>query len=177
MKKLLIASLAMLSLLFVQCDELEKLTQFDIPYETQFTIPATLGIGLPLDLPTPDINTNIDTELTAETTRPDLIEEIILKEMKMTVTAPNGEDFSFLESISIFINGDSLPELRLAYLENIPSDPGEVITLTKSEEDIKDYILNEKFSLRTSVTTDEAVAQDTDVKVEMIFHVDANLIP
>lgn len=177
MKKLLIASLAMLSLLFVQCDELDKLTQFDIPYETQFTIPATIGIGLPVDLPTPDVNTNIDSELSTETTRPELIEEITLKEMKMTVTAPNGEDFSFLESVSIFISGDSLPELRLAYLENIPADPGEVISLTTSDEDIKEYLLNEKFSLRTSATMDETVAQDTDVKIDMIFHVDATLIP
>jgi len=118
MKKLPILMITLVSILFYQCQIIDQLTQFDIPYETQFTIPGTPTPDIPLDIPTPNIETNIGDIFEDQNTQADLISEVSLKEMSMNITLPDSQNFDFLKSIEIFINADGLEEQRIAFSDS-----------------------------------------------------------
>jgi hypothetical protein len=70
--------LLLIAFSFSSCKKLNKLTQFDIVYDTDFTIPSSTGINLPTNIITPDFATNSESTLSINDTRKDLIERIIL---------------------------------------------------------------------------------------------------
>ena len=59
---------------------------------------------LPFDVLTPDIETNSDSEFEVNDTRKDLIEEIKLTELKFKIISPDDTDFSFFESLEVYIS-------------------------------------------------------------------------
>lgn len=176
MKKFPFLFIALASFLFYQCDILDQFTQFDIPYETQITIPGTPTTDLPLDIPTPNIETNIGDIFADQNTQADLIEEVSLKEMNMTITMPDSQTFEFLKSIEIFISADGLGEQRIAFLDSIPADVGQELVLEATGVNIKEYLLGTNYTLRISAPLNSLVAEDTDVRINLAFHVDAKII-
>lgn len=176
MKKLPLILIALASFMFYQCEILDQFTQFDIPYETQITIPGTPSTDLPLDIPTPNIETNIGDIFANQNTNADLIEEVSLKEMTLNITMPDSQTFEFLKSIEIFISSDSLPEQRIAFLDSIPADVGQELTLEATGVNLKEYLLGANYTLRISAPLNSLVAEDTDVKISLIFFVDAKIL-
>lgn len=167
----LFLSLGLLS----SCEEAEKLTQFNIDYNTTVTIPSTFGVQVPFDVSTPAINTSSTSTFESNDTRKDLIEEIQLTEMTLTINSPSGADFSFLESIEVFISADSLDEVRIAYQDSVDVAAGESLSLTTTGVDLQEYIKADEFSLRINAVTDEAISQDHELNIYTKFFVDAEL--
>ncbi len=176
MKKLPIILIALASFLFYQCDILDQFTQFDIPYETQITIPGTPSTDVPLDIPTPNIETNIGDIFADQNTDAELIEEVSLKEMLLAITMPDSQSFEFLKSIEIFISADGLEEQRIAFLDSLPTDVGQELLLETTGVNLKEYLLAANYSMRISAPLKSLVAQDTDVLIRLIFHVDAKIL-
>ena len=60
MKKrtLYIFLLMFLTLTATKCKKLDKLTQFDLTYHSEITIPAGIPVATPFNIPTPPITTN-----------------------------------------------------------------------------------------------------------------------
>ncbi len=96
--------------------------------------------------------------------------------MILEIETPAGEDFSFLESISLFISAEGLNETKIAWKDPVPDPVGGKIDLDVSGEDLQEYIKKESFSLRISTTTDELLSEDHVIKVTCNFFVDAKLI-
>ena len=157
------------------CKLADKLTQFDMEYETRVTVPASSGINLPFNLLTPSVPTNSTSQFESNNTRKDLVEEIRLTSLILLVESPAGEDFSFLENIAIFIKADGLPERKIAWKEPVPEPVGNKISLDVSGEDLKEYVKKDQFSLRVYTDTDEALAEDHTIKVSSVFFVNAKL--
>ena len=172
MKIILLALLFLLS----GCDELDKLTQFDMEYNETVVIPSSTGINLPFNLFTPDIESNSESTFEINNTRKDLIEEIILKKMHLTLTSPSNSDFSFLESIEIFMSAEGLDEIKIAWKDTISSNGGNQIELETVSFDLKDYIKKEEFKLRLNTVTDELVTSDHSINVYSLFFVDAKIL-
>ena len=175
MKKYIFILLAMAATM-AGCDKLDSLTKFDMDYETSITIPATVGINTPFDIPTPAITTNADAEFSVNDTRKDLIEEIVLKSLTLTVDVPADGDFSFLSSIEIYIKADGLDEQKIAWKDNIPNDIGDVLELETSGIDLKEYIKKESFELKATTVTDELITQDHEIGIQSVFAVDAKIL-
>lgn len=163
-------------LIFNSCEKLDKLTQFDIDYETSFTIPGTIGIGLPIDIITPEVQTNSKQEFSGNNTKQELVEEIILKKMKLTITSPTESDFSFLNGIIIYLNAPGLEETKVAWKDPIPESAGNSFDLETSNADLKEYIFHDQFELRVKSKTDEVIDEDHEVKVNTVFRVDAKVL-
>ncbi len=161
---------------FSSCNQLDKLTQFDMSYESSVTIPSTAGVDLPFNLFTPDITTNSEQKFSVNNTKKDLIDEISLKSMELQITAPGDGTFSFLKSVDIYIKADGLSELKIAWKDNIDTSAGNLIQLDTSNDNLKDYILKDSFSLRVQTVTDELINQDYDIKVTSTFHVNAKIL-
>ena len=157
------------------CNKLDKLTQFDMPFDTSVDIPSTVGINLPFNIITPDITTNSESSFESNETNKDLIEKITLKTMEMTVSKPAGEDFSFLKSIEITIKADGLDDKKIAWLNDIPDNAGSKITLETTADDLKEYIKKDSYKLDIETVTDEILTQDYTIDIHNVFFVDAKI--
>ena len=139
-------SIICLFAIFSSCDKLDELTKFDMEYSQRATIPSSAGIDLPFDVFTPEMETNSESTFAVNDTRKDLIA------------------------------ADDLEEIRIAYLEEVPEDAGNVITLDTSDADLKEYIKKDQFSLRLNTVTDELMSTDHELEVNSTFFVDAKIL-
>ena len=165
-----------LIVLFLSCDKIDELTKFNIDYDSSVVIESSANISLPFDVLTPEMETNSESEFEVNDTRKDLIEEIILTELSLDITAPDNQDFSFLESIEVFISAEDLEEQRITYVEDVPDTVGTTLDLGTSDLDLKEYIKKDKFQLRLNTVTDKALTQDVHIDVHSVFFVDAKIL-
>jgi hypothetical protein len=161
---------------FFGCKALSKLTQFEIEYNEEVVIPSTLVVNLPFNVTTPDISTDSESKFSVNDTRKNLIEFISLKSMTLDLTQPEDGNFGFLKSISIYIKADGLDEIKIAWLDDIPSDPGTTLELNTSDEDLQEYIKMDKFSLRVNTITNEIITSDHHIGINSVFFVDAKIL-
>lgn len=161
---------------FTACEEVDKLTQFEIEYNESVTIPASSIINTPFNIATPDVESDSEQNFQINNTNKDLIEEIYLKELDLTITAPAGEDFSFLEEVTIYINADGLPEQEIASKKPVPSTTGMTLVLDVTQADLQSYIKKDEFSLRLSTIMDETIASDHTIKIHSVFFIDAKVL-
>lgn len=145
-------------------------------YESDITYSAGLPINLPVNISTPDMATNSEQEFAINDTRKDLIESIKLTQLKLNITAPAGETFSFLKEVHVYISSAGLPEVEIANKLNIDNTVGNEISLTLFDSELRDYIKADKFSLRVASTTDELLTSQVNVHVYSTFFVDAKIL-
>ena len=161
---------------FVSCKEIEKLTEFNMNYDSSVTIESGTGLTSPLKLFTPDIETNSESEFAVNDTRKDMVEEIKLTKLDLTITSPEAQTFSFLKSISVFISAEGLSEVEIASQDNIPENIGSLLSLETTDQDLKEYIKKDKFVLRVKSVTDEVMSQDVDIDIASQFFVNAKVL-
>lgn len=158
------------------CEKVSELTRFDMDYSTSITIPSSTGINSDLIIPTPAVETNSESEFAINDTRKDMIEEITLKKMVLTIESPTDGSFSFLKEITVFIQAEGLAETEIASKTNIQNTAGNQLTLDTTNEDLKEYIKKDKFSLRVKTVTDEVIARDHSIRTDAVFGVDAKVL-
>ena len=160
--------------LFVSCDKVDELTKFDLEYKSKVVVPGATGVNLPFNMVTPDMETNSESQFEVNDTRKDLIEEIKLTELQMTITSPTDADFSFLERIEVYITADGLEEMLIAE-QDVAQDAGSTIDVAVKDQDLKEYIKKESFNLRVNTVTDEVINTDHEIDVNTTFFVDAKI--
>jgi len=156
--------------------QFEGLTNFTIEYTQEVKVESNGGVNLPFNIGTPPVQTNTTSKFENENTAKNLIEEIYIEEVKITLTAPDNSDFSFLENITIYINADGKDEKKIAWKNPVPSNTGVVLTLDISNVDLQEYIVQDEFSLRINVTTDEIITSDHYFEIYTRFYVNAKLL-
>jgi hypothetical protein len=175
MKKLFFA-IPVLLLLLSGCNQLDKLTQFNMVFDETVTIPSATGVDLPADTKIPDIETNSESTFSAHNTHKDLIEEVVLKESKLTITAPGNGDFTFLKSITIYMSADSLEEVKVAWQDTIPANSGNTLTLKTTNVNLKEFILKDSFSFRVNTVIQKVITSDYSIDMHTVFFVDAKIL-
>jgi len=172
MKKKGILSILIIGIILtVSC---KKLLTFDISDSTTTTIDANiLPFQLPVELPTPDVTTNSENEFAQNDTKVELVKEIILKKLVLTITSPNDKTFSFLKSIEIYISADGEDEMKLAWNNDVQSD-AKSIELETTNSALDKYVKKDKYKLRTKVVTKETLTQSVDIKIDFTFQVTAD---
>lgn len=163
-------------LIITSCKELDKLTQFTMDYDSSITIESTVGI---VDIPaifTPDVETKSEAAFEINDTRKDLVEEIKLTQLKMTITAPDGQTFSFLDKITVSIMAEELEEIVVAELDEIPDTIGDEINLEVTNSDLQEYIKKDEFKLKVETVTDQTISKDIDIDIQSVFFVNAKIL-
>lgn len=158
------------------CKKIDKMTNFNMEYNETVVIPASTGINLPFNILTPNVETNSESTFAVNNTRKDLVNEIRLTKLDLRITSPSNGTFSFVRSLSIFLSADGLSETKIAWIENVPSNVGNVLYLDVSGADLKEYIKKDKFTLRLNSVTDELITSDYQINVHAVYQVDAKLI-
>jgi len=158
------------------CKKIDALTKFNMEFNETVVVPASTGINLPFNVLAPDVETNSESTFAINDTRKDLIEEIKLTALDLTLTSPATEDFGFLKSISVFLSAEGLSEIKVAWKEVVPDNAGKTLILDITDSDLKEYIKKDKFSLRLNTVTDEFLTSDYHIKVHSVFFVDAKVL-
>ena len=177
MEKLVLKLIAVLSFFcFVSCSEIDKLTQFNLTYNSSFTIPSSSLVDLPISLTTPDVETNSESKFESNNTKKDLIEEITLSKCALKIESPVEGDFGFLKSVFIYIKADGLNEVLIASKDDVPAEIGNILELETTNENLKEYIKKDSYSLKVKTTTDETIKSDHEIDIESVFYVDAKIL-
>lgn len=154
----------------------KKLTEFHIDYTSEVVVSSTFGQWVPFSLNTPEITTNSEFEFESNDTRKDKINSIKLTELKLTITSPSTETFSFLNSVEIYISSPNLTEKKVAFKDSIPGTVGTVLDCDLVDIELQDFIKEDTFTLRLKTVTDETIPQDVHIDVYTDFFVSAKLL-
>ena len=173
MKTKKITIIAFLALLTISCNEIDKLLTFTISNEATFKVNTGLPINSPSEVPTPDVTSNSSTEFENNNTRTDLVKDVQLKELNLSITDPSDKTFSFLKSVHMYISTTADDEIELGYQDNI-SSTSNTISLICTTQKLDKYIKASSYKIRTKVTTKETLTQDITVKADMKFRVTAD---
>jgi hypothetical protein len=155
------------------CSEVDKLLTFTISDQTTFKINSGLPFNSPFEVATPDVTTNSTSEFKNNNTNVNLVKDVKLEELKLSITSPADKTFSFLKSVHMYISTTADDEIELAFLDNISSTTN-TINLTCTSQKLDKYIKASSYKIRTSVTTKETLTQETTVKADMKFKVTAD---
>lgn len=170
--------LAVMAFGITSCELFDQVTkvEFDMSFNSEVEVPASSGLNLPFNLFTPDIETNSEATFGINNTEKELVETVNLTSMDLTITSPNDQRFDFLEEITIYIKADGLDEIQIAYAENIPENIGNELSLTVTGNNLRDYIVEDEFTLRVNTVTDKTINQDVKIDVASEFHVIADVL-
>ncbi|MBL0912023.1 MAG: hypothetical protein IBJ09_06585 [Bacteroidia bacterium] len=157
------------------CKQIDKLTQFDYVLESECTIPGSFGVQTPFTLFTPEMQTNYESVFESENTRKDLVEEIRLEKVTLTLKNPSGADFDFLNNIYVYLKDASGNEREIAHKDPVPADGSQVLEMDTEPGDIKDLLMQDKVTIKISTTTDEVITQDHVIGIRSVFFVDAKI--
>ena len=105
-----------------------------------------------------------------------MIEQIVLKGLSLTITEPADGDFSFLESISIYLSAEGLEEIEIAWLDQVPTGYVQSLQLETSNNDLQEYLKKDNFNLRLNTVTDEIITSDHHIDMHSEFFVDAKIL-
>jgi hypothetical protein len=176
MKKPIFSIIGLFAFVFIlnSCKLIDKLTQFNVDYSTTFSVPATSTLGLPIDLGGSDVTTNSEQTFNNNNTSGDHIKEIHLSSLKLTITTP-GQNFSFLKSATIYIQASGLPKVQVASIDNNTSTSN-VIDLSTTSADLKDYVIKPSFTISENVTTKSVTTDAIDIKADAQFLVQGKIL-
>ena len=166
-------TVAVLSLVVISCDKVDELLTFTFNNETNFTIENQTETDVPFNIPTPDITTNSSQEFKNNNTASDLVKEINLNQMTLTIESPDDFTFSFLKSLRIYISTDDQDETEIAYKDDIPEDATS-IEMETYDKDLSPYVKGDTYDLRFEAVIRKVITQDVTFKAEMEYKVRAD---
>lgn len=166
-------------LLFTGCnlqEKIDEITTFDIKNSVEFTVPSSSLVDVPIDVGTPDINTSSQQTFENNNTRADLVENVNLSELTLTITSPNDRTFSFLKSLKINISNDSEGSTLIAEIKDIPENVGSTLELETTGTSLDEYIKKDTYNLEFEAVTNETTNSETDITADMVFEVRAKIL-
>jgi hypothetical protein len=172
--KYILILLFSLPLLVTSCKK--KLTSFSIDYTSLVVVQSSFGQALPFEVATTPIDSDSESEFESNDTNKDHIKSIHLQELKLTISSPSGETFSFLKDIELFISSPSMDEKKVAFKNSIPNGVGKTLTCDIMTLDLQAFLMDETFKIRLKATTDETISEDVYIDVYTKYLVDAQLI-
>ena len=149
---------------------------FYVEDSTETTIKSSIPINLPFNLPILPVTTTATKEYENNKTTPELIEEVSMDNLKITVISPSNEDVSILKSIHIYIQkSDDTERLEVAYLDNINASDKSIELICKDVNLVK-YLREESYKIETKVEVKEYLLHDVDIRIDLKFKVLAKLL-
>ncbi len=155
------------------CNKVDDLLTFTISNQASITIPSSSPITLPFEILLPDISSNSSREFENNNTRTDLIKDVKLVELNLSITSPADKTFSFLKSIHIYISTDGSDEIELAYLDDISSVADSIALITTNAK-LDKYIKSSIYKLKTETVIRETVTENIEILIDLKFKVTAD---
>jgi len=174
MKKVLLLATLFLGLFAVGCKEIDKLLTFYIDDSQNIKIASTFPVGVAAPLSPVAVPTQSASTFKNNNTRADLVKDVSLNKLSLTIADPNSENFDFLRSIEIYIStGNGSDQILLASLSNIPTGV-QSISLTPTKAKLDSYLKAESYTLTTKATIAKAITRDITIRADSRFKVTAD---
>jgi len=162
----------------LQKKEVNKLTEFDINYTTNLSIPSnSITVTTPttqVEFTTPNIPTQQSSKFSAENTAQNLIDEIKLTKFDVTASG-TGANLNFLKSLTIYIKASNVGEQIVASKTTIP--PGTTsISMDMQDVNIKNYIFEDNIQFRVLAIFSATSTVNQTLKMDQTVHVKATLL-
>lgn len=157
-------------------EQLNRVLTFRISNESECTVPGT-NLANPIlnnVIPTPPVPTNSSQSFENEGTNANLVKNITLEKLKLTIASPNDADFRFIQSVKIYIQADGLPKALIASRENIPATIGKELDLEPTQVKLDEYVKKPSYTLENEVVTRSAPWPEMKVKINTTFKVTAD---
>ena len=169
-------SIILLVVINTSCKKIKKATTFALIDSTEFIIPANSNVNIPFEINTREVQTYSSQSFSNNNTNANLVKDIKLSSLNLTITDPTGQTFVFLQSVKIYIYGNGQPEILLASKENITSDVGNSIDLASTNSKLDTYIKSSAYSLRYEIIIDKPLLPGFDITVRnnMTFSIAAS---
>jgi hypothetical protein len=162
-------------------EDANKLTEFDINYSTNLTIPsASMTVSNPTVTPitveftTPNVPTQQSSTFSAQKTAQNLIDVIKMTKFDISVSG-TGANLDFLKSLTIYVKASNAGEQVIATKSNIPSGLT-AVSMDLQDVNIKNFIFQENIQFKVVATFDATAATDQVLKMDETVHVKATLI-
>ncbi len=156
------------------CKQLEN-APFNVNYTTSLTIPQEPLSNITDSISSPAIATNVANVMKQNNTSTNLVRSITLQTFTLTITAPAGQTFNFLQNAQVYIFNDSLPPVEVAYVNSIP-DTGSLLNMAVTNNELKPYLLANNFQLKIVGTSGKAVSAPVNVNIFLSFRFVADLL-
>jgi len=153
---------------------IEDLLTFNIDYSSSFTVPSTVGVNTPFNVPTPPVQTNASQKFQNNGTSKDKVKNIILKKLTLNITAPAQANFKMFKSIKLYISASGQPKKLLAESGEISTAAGKTITLTPTPDNLDSYIKQDEFEVEAEVIMREVPLYEISFRADMTFQVTAD---
>jgi len=164
---------AFLALAIVSCSVIDNLLTFNISQQYSFEVPSGIPVGIPLSTSTPDMTNDSSQEFENNNSNVNLVKDVRLKELKLTITDPAEQTFSFLKSIHLYISTNDNDEIEIAYLDDINTNE-KYINLTSTNKKLDKYIKASSFKIRAVAVTKETVTNNIAINADIKFRVTAD---
>ena len=184
MKK--IVSLAFLGLIsMAACQKIKSIANinFTIPFSQSVTVPDVAGYpsgavlpngGLTLPFPPMTVATNSQQLFEQYHASSKNLVAANLDNMDLQITAPPNQTFDFVDSIQLFISSETVPEILVAYLYNVPKGQTKINLLITPGQNLKSYVVQDSVTLRLNAHINALPQGGTTLQAEGAFHVTAN---
>lgn len=174
MKRITFALAVLLAFATTACDTIDDLLTFYINEEATIVVESNFPVGLVAFEPV-TVPTNSEETFKNNKTRAELVKDVTLNKLTLTIPETEGSDFDFLKTIEIYIAAEGLAEVKVAFLEEIPLDK-KTIELKLTNAELDEYIKKDKYTIRTRAQLRNSVVSDVDVNAAMRFKVTADPI-
>ncbi len=167
----------MLVLLFVvvatACEKIDDLLTFYIEEEETFAIESGFPLGALIPATPFTVTTNSEETFKNNKTRAGLVKDVSLNRLELTITAPETQNFDFLKRIELYISSEKQPEVKIAYLDEVPAGTT-VLKLKSTNAKLDEYIKGNSYTIRTQAEISKPIAEDITIKADMRFKVTAD---
>ncbi len=187
MKKILSLSFIIAFIAFgLSCkkkEEVNKLTEFDINYSTNLSIPSnSIAVNsqtTSVEFTTPNVPTQQATKFSEAGTAQNLIDEIKMTKFNITAISSSTTttaDLDYLKSVTIYIKASSQNDQIIATKTNIPTGSTSV-SLDLQDVNIKNYIFQDNIQFKVVATFDATASTPSQtLKLDETVHVKATLL-
>lgn len=171
MRKILLL-LPLFLLLLSGCEKIQQLLTFEISNSENIKIPASGLINTPFISPVPVTMSSQET-FKNNNTSANLVKDVRLSKLTLTIVDPTAENFDFLKNIKIYIGADQADKVLLASLDNVPTGVS-TVELISNNTKLDKYIKASSYTLYTEVALRSNVAEEITVKADSKFKVTAD---
>ena len=156
----------------LSCKKLSELLTFEISNSENIKIPASGLVSVPLIAPVP-VTMNSEESFENNNTKANLVKDVSLTKLTLTIIDPATGNFNFLKSITIYIGTDQNDKVLLASLDNVPTGVT-TIELISHNSKLDKYIKASTYTLYTEVTLRANVTNELTVRADSKFKVTAD---
>lgn len=174
-KRFVLLAVVIITIVSVACDKIDDLLTFYIDEEEEIVVSSNFPFGEVVPLTPVTVTTNSEETFRNNKTRAELVKDVTLNRLSLTVAEPEDKDFNFLKSIEIYVSSEGKEEIRIAYLEDVPQH-AKSIELKSTNAKLDEYLKEDTYTIRTQAELAQPVSQNIKIKAAMQFKVTADPI-